>query len=102
LRTFDWILEHGVQGVLVTIVFVLGWVLFRGFRERAATEREWRESERAWMKERSTLEREYRVKVEALIREQVPIAERTRRALEQNTMVLRSLHLLEEDAEGGV
>lgn len=97
LRTFDWILDHGVPGLALALAFVLGWLLLRAYAARSVTEREWRASERKWMEERSDLEREYRVKVEGLVREQVPIAERTRRALEQNTVVLRSLHLIDED-----
>jgi hypothetical protein len=93
LRTFDWILEHGVPGLCLALAFVLGWLLLRALND-------WRVSERQWVHERGDLEREYRGKVEALIREQVPIAERTRRALEQNTVVLRSLHLIDEDASG--
>ncbi len=85
LRTFDWILEHGVGGLLLVLVFILGWMLIRQLKRNEA------------------LEHEYREKVEKLVREQLPIAERTRRALAQNTEVLRSLHLVadDEDAEDG-
>lgn len=94
LRTFEWALEHGIAGLLLIIVFIAGWVIWRQQGEIKAIA-EGRHQERV------ALEREYRDKVEALLREQVKITQKTGTLVSQTNEVLRSLNLVVDENEAG-
>lgn len=71
LKTFDWIIEHGVTGFALVMMAVFAWVAWReiGKRERDASR--------------------YAVKVEGLVREQIPLVKKVTRVLTINTEVIR-------------
>jgi hypothetical protein len=93
LKTFEWVLEHGIAGLLLVIVFILGWVVWRQQDEIKELQEERHD-------EHVSLEREYRDKVEALLREQVKVTQKTGILVAQTNEVLRSLTLVvDEDDE---
>ena len=95
LKTFEWVLEHGISGLLLVIVFILGWVIWK-------QQGEIRDLNEERHLERVGLEREYRDKVEALLREQVKVTQKTGTLVAQTNEVLRSLNLVvDDDDENG-
>jgi len=93
LKTFEWVLEHGIAGLLLVLVFILGWVVWRQQGEIKDLQKERHD-------ERVEIEREYRGKVETLLREQVKVTQKTGTLVAQTNEVLRSLNLVvEEDDE---
>ena len=87
LKTFEWVLEHGISGLLLVIAFILGWVIYKQQSDIKELQDERHD-------ERVGVEREYRDKVEALLREQVKVTQRTGTLVAQTNEVLRSLTLV--------
>ena len=90
LKTFEWVLEHGIGGLLLVISFILGAIVLRQQGEIKELQDERHE-------ERIQIDREYRDKVEALLREQIKVTQRTGALAAQVNEVLRSFTLVVDD-----
>ena len=65
-KTFEWILDKGVSGLLLVLLFVLGIAYVKSERNN------------------NSLEKDYRDKVESLLREQVDLGEKKAALIESN------------------
>ena len=81
-RTFEWILDKGVSGLLLVLLFVIGVAYVRSERNNNA------------------LEKDYRDKVESLLREQVGLGVKKAALIESNQQLTkecnRALHKVTE------
>jgi uncharacterized protein YaiL (DUF2058 family) len=99
LRSFEWILEHGMAGLLLVLVFVVGYALRRKDQEVRDLHEQRERDQEARYKERIEFEKAARDKVEQLLREQVKTTRTTSTLVAQTNDLLRSLNLVVEETE---